>query len=356
MKVKSAFAAAREQAPSILFIDEIDTLTRKRGTDHREYDAILNEVLVQMDGFDGREGVIVIGATNRVDTMDPAILRPGRFDRIVNVSLPDVEGRARILQVHTQDLPLSDEVDLDAISRRTIGYSGAQLENLANEAALAAARGHRELISNEDFEAALDKLMLGARRESLILTEDEKQTVIVHEAGHAFCAALLPESDPIERVTILPHGQALGAVVRAPEKDRVFASLARLKADIIVAMAGRAAEHIVFGPDRVTNGAAADIQHASTIAMHMICNWGMSENFGIVAVPPDPKDREVQREIARINKEAFDQAVTMIQTRRSAFDRLVRTLEERETLGRGDVERIIKVSEVQYDVPLMAAE
>lgn len=341
MKVRSAFARAREQAPAILFIDEIDTLTRKRGQDHREYDAILNEILVLMDGFEGRDGVIVIGATNRVDTMDPAILRPGRFDRIVQVPLPDAEGRGEILKVHAKDLPIAEGVNLTTIAQRATGYSGAQLENLANEAALTAARKGNPEIAQADFDAALDKLTLGARRAGLVLSEAEKRIVATHEAGHALCNVLLPECDPIDRVTILPHDNAIGAVVRRAEQDSILLSLTRLESELTVMMAGRAAEMIVFGPRNYSNGASGDSKEATQIALRMTCEWGMSPEFGPLFVPADPKDPKIQSAIRAIVDGALNRATELIASNKASLDILIEELQRRETMDRSAVERII---------------
>lgn len=342
MKVRNAFARAKEQAPSILFIDEIDTLTRKRGQDHREYDAILNEILVQMDGFEGREGVIIIGATNRVDTMDPAILRPGRFDRVVQVPLPDAGGRGAILRVHAKDLPIDAEVNLDQVAQRATGYSGAQLENLANEAALTAARSGRKIIAQSDFDAALDKLTLGARRNGLALTDADKRLIATHEAGHALCNILLTDCDPVDRVTILPHDNALGAVVRRTEQDTVLFSLERLEGELTVMMAGRAAEMIVLGERKFSNGASGDNKEATAIALRMTCEWGMSPEFGSLYVPADPKDPQVQKAMRRILDNALQRARDLITNNRGTLESLIEELIKRETMSRSDVERIIR--------------
>lgn len=343
-KVRNAFARAREQAPAILFIDEIDTLTRKRGQDHREYDAILNEILVLMDGFEDRDGVIVIGATNRVDTMDPAILRPGRFDRIVQVPLPDAAGRGHILEVHTRELPIEAGVDLQAIAQRATGFSGAQLENLANEAALTAARAGRTEISRTDFDAALDKLTLGARRTSLVLTETEKQVVAGHEAGHALCNVLLPQCDPIDRVTILPHDNAIGAVVRRAEGDSVIMTLSRLEDDLTVIMAGRAAEQVLFGERNFSNGSSGDNKAATELAIRMTCEWGMSPEFGPLFLQLDGRDQRVQRAARAIVDSALTRAVAMLSEHRKLLDALTAELLVRETMSRHEVERIVHSS------------
>ncbi len=341
MKVRNAFARAREQAPAILFIDEIDTLARKRGQDHREYDAILNEILVQMDGFEGREGVIVIAATNRVETMDPAILRPGRFDRIVQVPLPDAGGRGAILKVHAKNLPLEPGIDLANIAQRATGYSGAQLENLANEAALAAARSGRTLVSQSDFDVALDKITLGARRNGLALSEADKRLIATHEAGHALCNILLTDCDPVDRVTILPHDNALGAVVRRSEQDTVLLSLDRLENELTVMLAGRAAEMIVLGERKFSNGASGDYKEATQLALRMTCEWGMSPDFGSLYVPADPKDPQVQKAMRKILDDALSRARTIITKHRPSLDALVEELIKRETMTRSEVERVI---------------
>ncbi|PZR90858.1 MAG: cell division protein FtsH [Stutzerimonas stutzeri] len=341
MKVRNAFARAREQAPAILFIDEIDTLTRKRGQDHREYDAILNEILVQMDGFEGREGVIVIGATNRVDTMDPAILRPGRFDRIVQVPLPDAHGRTEILKVHAQGLPLENDLDLGHIARRAAGYSGAQLENLANEAALSAARAGRSMINAGDFEAAMDKLSMGGRRHGLALSEVDRKLVATHEAGHALCNALLPLCDPIDRVTILPHDNALGGVIRRSEQDALIHSLEKLQSELTVMMAGRAAELVVLGDKHLSSAAAGDNKDATQLALRMTCEWGMSPELGSLYTASDLKDPQVQRAVRHMLDNALDAAKVALTKHRIELDLLIEELMIRETMNRQDVDRVI---------------
>lgn len=340
-KVRNAFARAREQAPAILFIDEIDTLTRKRGQDHREYDAILNEILVLMDGFEARDGVIVIGATNRVDTMDPAILRPGRFDRIVQVPLPDASGRGEILKVHTSDLPVEADVDLSAIARRATGYSGAELENLANEAALTAARRGAERICKSDFEAALNKLTLGARRTSLVLSETEKHIVAVHEAGHAICSVLLPGCGPIDRVTILPHEKSLGAVVRQVEGDSFLLPQSRLEDQLVIIMAGRAAETVIFGEGEFSNGASGDNKEATDLAMRMVCEWGMSPDFGPLFIQTNAGDQRVQRAARTIIEKALKRAHSMLSENRAILEALAAELLKQETMSREQVERMV---------------
>lgn len=283
-RVRDMFEHAKKSAPCIVFIDEIDAVGRQRdsvmrgGNDEREQ--TLNQLLVEMDGFDESQGVIVLAATNRADVLDPALLRPGRFDRRITVQYPDMNGRTKILQVHTKNVPLSPDVDLRTIARGTPGFSGAELANLVNEAALLAARTNKLSVTMNDLEIAKDKVMMGAERKSMGMTEDEKKLTAYHEAGHALAAFLEPASDPIHKVTIIPRGGALGMVMRLPERDKISVTKAQLIADIKVAMGGRVAEEIIFGEDRITTGASSDISSATSIARKMITKWGMSNSLG----------------------------------------------------------------------------
>ncbi len=282
-RVRDLFKTAKEAAPCIIFIDEIDAVGKNRGggsgggNDEREQ--TLNQILVEMDGFSADTGVVVLAATNRADVLDPALKRPGRFDRHIQVSLPDLEGRIKILGVHVKDKPLSRDVDLQVIARGTPGFSGADLANLANEAALLAARRRRQMIAPVDFEDAKDKILMGAENHTLRMSDEEVRITAYHEAGHAIIAALSPDSDPIHKATIIPRGGALGMVVRLPENDRVSVSRAKLKADLAVAYGGREAEHLIFGHEKVTTGASADIQWATGIAGRMVKEWGMSDKL-----------------------------------------------------------------------------
>jgi cell division protease FtsH len=278
------FEQAKKNAPCIIFIDEIDAVGRHRGAGlgggNDEREQTLNQLLVEMDGFEANEGVILIAATNRPDVLDPALLRPGRFDRQIVVPLPDVKGREKILGVHMKKVPLSQNVVASTLARGTPGFSGADLANLVNEAALLAARRGKRVVGMQEFEDAKDKVMMGAERKSMVMTENEKKLTAYHEAGHAVVALHEEESDPIHKATIIPRGRALGMVMRLPEGDRISISKAKLKADLAVAMGGRIAEEIIFGHEKVTTGASSDIRMATEMARRMVTEWGMSDKLG----------------------------------------------------------------------------
>ena len=280
-RVRDMFEQAKKHAPCIIFIDEIDAVGRHRGAGlgggHDEREQTLNQLLVEMDGFEGNEGVIVIAATNRPDVLDPALLRPGRFDRQVVVPLPDVRGREQILRVHMRKVPLGNDVDASILARATPGFSGADLANLVNEAALFAARANKRVVDMEDFEKAKDKLMMGAERKSMVMSEDEKRLTAYHEAGHAIIGRLVPEHDPVHKVSIIPRGRALGVTLFLPEEDRHSFSKRRLESQISSLFGGRIAEELIFGPERVTTGASNDIQRATELARNMVTRWGLSE-------------------------------------------------------------------------------
>ncbi len=286
-RVRDMFAQAKKHSPCIIFIDEIDAVGRHRGAGlgggHDEREQTLNQLLVEMDGFDGNEGVIVIAATNRPDVLDPALLRPGRFDRQVTVPLPDLRGREQILKVHMRKVPLGKDVRADLIARGTPGFSGADLANLVNEAALFAARGNLRSVDMEQFERAKDKIIMGAERKSMVMSEDEKKLTAYHEAGHAIVGRLMPEHDPVYKVTIIPRGRALGVTMFLPEEDRYSHSKQRLECQISTLFGGRLAEEIIFGPDAVTTGASNDIERATDIARGMVTKWGLSEKMGPLA-------------------------------------------------------------------------
>jgi len=279
-RVRDMFDQAKKHAPCIIFIDEIDAVGRHRGAGlgggHDEREQTLNQLLVEMDGFEGNEGVIVIAATNRPDVLDPALLRPGRFDRQVVVPLPDVRGREQILRVHMRKVPLGNDVDPSILARATPGFSGADLANLVNEAALFAARANKRVVDMEDFEKAKDKIMMGAERKSMVMSEDEKRLTAYHEAGHAIVGRLVPEHDPVHKVSIIPRGRALGVTLFLPEEDRHSYSKRRLESQISSLFGGRIAEELIFGPDRVTTGASNDIQRATELARNMVTRWGLS--------------------------------------------------------------------------------
>ena len=283
-RVRDMFEQAKKHAPCIIFIDEIDAVGRHRGAGlgggHDEREQTLNQLLVEMDGFEGNEGVIVIAATNRPDVLDPALLRPGRFDRQVVVPLPDVRGREQILKVHLRKVASADDVDPAIIARGTPGFSGADLANLVNEAALFAARANKRLVDMEDMEKAKDKIMMGAERKSMVMSEDEKKLTAYHEAGHAIVGRLVPSHDPVYKVSIIPRGRALGVTMFLPEEDRYSFSKERLESQISSLFGGRVAEELIFGPEKVTTGASNDLQRATEVARNMVTKWGLSERLG----------------------------------------------------------------------------
>lgn len=283
-RVRDMFEQAKKAAPCIIFIDEIDAVGRQRGAGlgggHDEREQTLNQMLVEMDGFEGNEGVIVIAATNRPDVLDPALLRPGRFDRQVVVGLPDVRGRAQILKVHMRRVPVSPDVDESVIARGTPGFSGADLANLINEAALFAARTKKRVVSMVEFEKAKDKIMMGAERRSLVMTEEQKESTAYHEAGHAIIGRLVPEHDPVHKVTIIPRGRALGVTFFLPEGDAISENRQKLESRISTLYGGRLAEELIYGVEKVSTGASNDIKVATSIARNMVTQWGFSEKLG----------------------------------------------------------------------------
>lgn len=283
-RVRDMFEQAKKNAPCIVFIDEIDAVGRHRGhglgNSNDEREQTLNQLLVEMDGFEANEGIIIIAATNRPDVLDPALLRPGRFDRQVVVPVPDIEGREKILAVHMKKVPLAPDVNPRTIARGTPGFSGADLANLVNEAALLAARRSKRLVAMQEFEDAKDKVMMGAERRSMVMTEDEKKMTAYHEAGHAIVAVHEPASDPIHKATIIPRGRALGMVMRLPERDSYSYHRDKMHANLAVSMGGRVAEEIIFGHDKVSSGASGDIQYATGLARNMVTKWGMSDKLG----------------------------------------------------------------------------
>jgi len=302
-RVRDMFDQAKKHAPCIIFIDEIDAVGRQRGAGlgggHDEREQTLNQLLVEMDGFEGSEGVIVIAATNRPDVLDPALLRPGRFDRQVVVPLPDIRGREQILKVHMRKVPLADGVEASVIARGTPGFSGADLANLVNEAALFAARANKRMVDMDDFERAKDKIMMGVERRSMVMSEHERRNTAYHESGHAIVGRLVPDHDPVHKVTIIPRGRALGVTMYLPEEDRYSASKQMLESQISSLFGGRIAEELVFGPERVTTGASNDIERATEIARSMVTKWGLSEKLGPLAYGEDDGEVFLGRSVTR---------------------------------------------------------
>jgi cell division protease FtsH len=314
-RVRDMFEQAKKHAPCIIFIDEIDAVGRHRGAGlgggHDEREQTLNQLLVEMDGFEGNEGIIVIAATNRPDVLDPALLRPGRFDRQVVVPLPDVRGREQILKVHMRKVPLSDNVKPSVIARGTPGFSGADLANLVNEAALFAARANKRDVDMDDFEKAKDKIMMGAERKSMVMSEDEKKLTAYHEAGHAIVGRLVPSHDPVYKVSIIPRGRALGVTMFLPEGDRYSFSKQRLESQISSLFGGRIAESIIFGADFVTTGAQNDIERSTDIARNMVTKWGLSERLGPLTYSEDDGEVFLGRSVTR-HKNVSDETAHVI--------------------------------------------
>jgi cell division protease FtsH len=359
-RVRDMFKQAKENSPCILFIDEIDAVGRIRGAGlgggHDEREQTLNQILTEMDGFSPNESVIVLAATNRPDVLDPALLRPGRFDRHVTVDRPTRKGRHDILKVHTRAIPLNEDVDLDSIARGTVGMSGADLANLVNEAALLATRENKDKVDMRDFDAARDKILMGAKREEII-TEKEKRLTAYHEAGHALVAWLTPGADPVHKVTIIPRGRALGVTQFLPEEERMLVNESEVLADLTVALGGRAAERLVYNDP--TAGAAGDLKQATRLARMMVTQWGMSERVGPVffraseehpflgremSESRDHSEHTAQvidEEIARILREADERAYRLLEEHRDDLERLTEALIEREVLTVGEIEDLI---------------
>ncbi len=360
-RVRDMFEQAKKNAPCIVFIDEIDAVGRHRGAGYGggndEREQTLNQLLVEMDGFEANEGVIIIAATNRKDVLDPALLRPGRFDRQVTVGNPDIKGREKILGVHARKTPLGPDVDLRIIARGTPGFSGADLANLVNEAALMAARVGRRFVTMEDFENAKDKVMMGAERRSMVLTADQKEKTAYHEAGHAVVGLALPECDPVYKATIIPRGGALGMVVSLPEIDRLNWHKDECEQKLAMTMAGKAAEILKYGEDHVSNGPAGDIQQASALARAMVLRWGMSDKVGNIdyaeahegyqgntagfSVSAHTKEL-IEEEVKAFIQTAYERAKSILEERHEEWERLAQGLLEYETLTGEEIKRVIK--------------
>jgi cell division protease FtsH len=367
-RVRDMFEQGKKNAPCIIFIDEIDAVGRHRGAGlgggNDEREQTLNQMLVEMDGFESNEGVILIAATNRPDVLDPALLRPGRFDRQVVVPNPDVNGRERILKVHMRKVPLAADVDPKVIARGTPGFSGADLANLVNEAALLAARIGKRVVAMSEFEYAKDKVMMGAERRSLVMSDDEKKMTAYHEGGHALCSIAQPQCDPVHKATIIPRGRALGMVMSLPEGDRYSMSKAKILAELVKAMGGRAAEEIIFGPENVSNGASGDIKQATDITRRMITEWGMSDKLGMIAYGGNDQEvflghsvtqhknvsestaQEIDNEIRAVIDHAYSEARRILTERIDELHRLANGLLEYETLSGEEINTVLRGDKV----------
>lgn len=349
-RVRDMFEQAKKQAPCIIFIDEIDAVGRHRGGGHGgghdEREQTLNQLLVEMDGFEGNDGVIIIAATNRADVLDKALLRPGRFDRQVYVGLPDIRGREQILKVHMRKVPLEDRVSASVIARGTPGFSGAELANLVNEAALMAARGNKRLVTMEDFEKARDKIMMGAERKSMVMSEKEKENTAYHEAGHAIIGCVVPEHDPVHKVSIIPRGRALGVTHYLPEEDKYSYSKRALESSLCSLFGGRIAEEMTLGLDGVTTGASNDIERATSLARNMVTKWGLSAKLGPLhygeeegAYPgmatqqySGETSKQIDEEVRRIIHECYARSTKILEDNRDILEAMKNALMEYETI------------------------
>ena len=363
-RVRDMFEQAKKNAPCIIFIDEIDAVGRHRGAGlgggNDEREQTLNQLLVEMDGFDPNESIIVIASTNRPDVLDPALLRPGRFDRQVVVPNPDVTGREKILRVHMRNVPLSADVDVRVIARGTPGFSGADLSNLVNEAALTAARKNRRMVTQFDFEQAKDRVMMGAERKSMIMSDEEKRNTAYHEGGHALVAISVPSADPVHKATIIPRGRALGMVMQLPEGDRYSMDFQQMTSRLAITMAGRVAEELIFGKDKVTSGASSDIQAATGLARNMVTRWGYSDVLGMVSYGDNQEEvflghsvartqnvsedtaQKIDLEVRRLVQAGYDEAKSILTAKLEDLHTLAKALLEYETLSGDEIINVIK--------------
>jgi cell division protease FtsH len=369
-RVRDMFEQAKKNAPCIVFIDEIDAVGRSRGAglgnQNDEREQTLNQLLVEMDGFEANEGIIIIAATNRPDVLDPALLRPGRFDRQVVVPRPDIEGRLKILEVHMRKVPLAPDVDTRTIARGTPGFSGADLANLVNEAALLAARRGKRLVAAQEFDDAKDKVMMGTERRSMVMTDDEKRMTAYHEAGHAIVSIHEPASDPIHKATIIPRGRALGMVMRLPERDNYSYHRDKMHANLAVSMGGRVAEEIVFGHDKVSSGASSDIQYATSLARDMVTQWGMSDAMGPLqyeerqdgylgygmsqrAAMSDETAKKIDAEIRKLVEGGHGRATMLLKKYRKQLNLLAEALLEFETLSGDEITQLLATGKFERD-------
>jgi cell division protease FtsH len=374
--VRDLFEQGKANAPCIIFIDEIDAVGRHRGAGlgggHDEREQTLNQLLVEMDGFESNDGVILIAATNRPDVLDPALLRPGRFDRQIVVDAPDLRGREGILKVHLRNKPVADDVDITTLARGTPGMAGADLANLVNEAALLAVRRGHDKLYMIDLEDAKDKVMLGAERKSMVMKEEERRLTAYHEAGHALCAIKVPGNDPLHKVTIVPRGRALGLAFTLPEDDRVSITRQQIEASLAMAFGGRAAEELVFGRERVTTGAASDIQKATHVARRYVTQWGLSEAIGPIQVGDNEQElflgREIQHrrevseqtaqlvdaEVKRVIDRAYERATAVISENLELLHAIAAALLDRETLTREDFLVLVRGEKLPPRTPVKA--
>jgi cell division protease FtsH len=363
-RVRDMFEQAKKNAPCIIFIDEIDAVGRHRGAGlgggNDEREQTLNQLLVEMDGFEANEGVILIAATNRPDVLDPALLRPGRFDRQVVVPNPDVVGREQILKVHVRKVPLAPDINLKTIARGTPGFSGADLMNLVNEAALTAARRNKRMVTQAEFEEAKDKVMMGAERKSLVMTEEEKMLTAYHESGHAIVGLNVVATDPIHKATIIPRGRALGMVMQLPERDKLSMSLEQMTSRLAIMMGGRVAEELIFGREKVTSGASSDIEQATRLARMMVTRWGLSEELGTVSYGENQDEvflgmsvsrtqnaseatvQKIDTEIRRFVENGYNEATRILTEKRADLEALAKGLLEFETLSGDEIGDLLK--------------
>ena len=369
-RVRDMFEQAKKNAPCIVFIDEIDAVGRSRGAglgnQNDEREQTLNQLLVEMDGFEANEGVIIVAATNRPDVLDPALLRPGRFDRQVVVPRPDIDGRVKILEVHMKKVPLAPDVDGRVIARGTPGFSGADLANLVNEAALLAARRGKRLVAMQEFEDAKDKVMMGTERKSMVMTEDEKKMTAYHEAGHALVSIHEAASDPIHKATIIPRGRALGMVMRLPERDNYSYHRDKMHANLSVSMGGRVAEELIFGYDKVSSGASSDIQYATSLARDMVTQWGMSDEMGPLqyeerqegylgygmsqrSAMSDETARKIDAEIRKLVEGGHKRATDLLTKHNEQLHLLANALLEFETLSGDEINQLLETGKVERD-------
>jgi cell division protease FtsH len=372
-RVRDMFEQAKKNAPCIIFIDEIDAVGRHRGAGlgggNDEREQTLNQLLVEMDGFDPNESIIVIASTNRPDVLDPALLRPGRFDRQVVVPNPDVGGREQILRVHMRNIPLASDVDVKVIARGTPGFSGADLANLVNEAALMAARRNRRMVLQRDFEEAKDKVMMGAERRSMVMSNEEKMLTAYHEGGHALVALSVPAADPVHKATIIPRGLALGMVMQLPEGDRHSMSFEQMTSRLAIMMGGRTAEELIFGKDKITSGASSDISAATSLARNMVTRWGFSDELGTVSYGDNQEEvflghsvartqnvseetaRKIDAEVRRLIQDAHDEARRILYERKDDLHTLAKALLEYETLAGDEIVGVLKGVRPNRDEP-----